>query len=180
MLRILHSKVFEAATFPAAVAILSYGLMLGYFLSGFYTYSEEHPLVVGITNVVFLVSGCLYWWPVVGLDPSRWKLSFPAKLGYLATGIPVTTFLGLGLVSARYSIDPAIHTLADTHAGGGALWVLSELFTLSAMGAILVQLMHSDQRAAARYDRRMVHEEANLEREAELEKERAARGIASM
>ena len=53
--------------------------MLTYFLSSFYTFSEEHPLVFGVTNVVFLVSGCLYWWPVVGLDPSRWKLSFPAS-----------------------------------------------------------------------------------------------------
>jgi putative membrane protein len=179
LVRILHSKIFEAATFPVTVAILSYVLMLTYFLSGFYTFSEEHPLVLGISNVVFLVSGCLYWWPVVGLDPSRWKLSFPAKLGYLATGIPVTTFLGLGLVSARYSIDPAIHTLADTHAGGGALWVLSELYTLGAMGAVLVQLMHSEQRADARYDRKMMHEEANLEREAQLENERASRGTAS-
>jgi putative membrane protein len=180
LLRILHSKVFEAITFPAVVAILSYGVMLSYFLSGFYTFSEEHPLVLGITNVVFLASGCLYWWPVVGLDPSRWKLSFPAKLGYLATAIPVTTFLGLGLVSARYSIDPAIHTLADTHAGGGALWVLSELYTLGAMGAVLVQLMHSDQRAGARYDRKMMHEEANLAREAELERERASRDTAPL
>jgi putative membrane protein len=180
LLRILHNKVFEALTFPALVAAISYGLMLTYFLSGLYTFSEEHPIVLGLLNVLFLVSGCLYWWPVVGLDPSRWKLSFPAKLGYLATGIPVTTFLGLGLVSARYSIDPAIHTLADTQAGGGALWVLSELFTLGAMGAVLVQLMHSEQRAAARYDRRLLHEEANLEREAELERERAARGTASL
>jgi putative copper resistance protein D len=179
LLRILHSKIFESVTFPALVATLSYGVMLAYFLSGFYTFSEEHPLILGISNVAFLVSGCLYWWPVVGLDPSRWKLSFPAKLGYLATAIPVTTFLGLGLVSARYSIDPAIHTLADTHAGGGALWVLSELYTLGAMGAVLVQLMHSEERAGARYDRQMMHEEANLAREAELERERAARGTAS-
>ena len=174
LLRVLHSKIFEALTFPVLVAGISYVLMLTYFLSSFYTFSEEHPLVVGITNVVFLLAGCLYWWPVVGLDPSRWKLSFPARLGYLATGIPVTTFLGLGLVSARYSIDPAIHTLADTHAGGGALWVLSELFTLTAMGAVLLQLLHTEERAAARYDRRLAHEEANLEREAQLERERLA------
>jgi putative membrane protein len=174
LLRILHSKIFEAVTFPAFVAIASYALMLIYFLSGFYTVCENHPLLLDFMNVVFLVSGCLYWWPVVGLDPSKWKLSFPAKLGYLATGIPVTTFLGLGLVSARYSIDPAINTLADTHAGGGALWVLDELFTLGAMGAVLVALMHSEQRAAVRYDRRMEHEQANLEREAELAKEREA------
>lgn len=176
LLRVMHTRIFETLTFPVLVAIVSYTLMLAYFLSSFYTYSEEHPLVNGMTNVVFLLAGCLYWWPVVGLDPSRWKLSFPARLGYLATGIPVTTFLGLGLVSARYSIDPAIHTLADTHAGGGALWVLSELFTLTAMGAVLLQLMHTEERAALRYDRRLAHEEANLEREAQLAEERASSG----
>jgi cytochrome c oxidase assembly factor CtaG len=173
LLRALHNRLFELATFPGFVAALSYALMLSYFLSGLYTFSEDHPLVLDLSDVVFLVSGCLYWWPVVGLDPSRWKLSFPAKLGYLATGIPIATFLGLALVSARYSIDPAIHTLADTHAGGGALWILSELYTLGAMGAVLVQLMHSEERAAARYDRRMDHEQANVEREAELQRERA-------
>ena len=176
LIRVLHSRIFETLTFPVLVAGISYTLMLGYFLSGYYTFSEQHPIVFGITNVVFLLSGCLYWWPVVGLDPSRWKLSFPARLGYLATAIPVTTFLGLGLVSARYSIDPAVHTLSDTHAGGGALWVLSELFTLTAMGAVLLQLLHSEERAAARYDRRLAHEEANLEREALLAEERASRG----
>ena len=64
---------------PSSSRLVSYTLMLAYFLSGFYTFSEEHPLVLGITNVVFLVAGCLYWWPVVGLDPSRWKLSFPGE-----------------------------------------------------------------------------------------------------
>lgn len=172
LVKILHSRAFEIATWPILVAAVSYVLMLTYFLSGLYTFSEEHQLFFNLMNVLFILAGSVYWWPVVGLDPSRWKLSFPAKLGYLATGIPVTTFLGLGLLSATTSIDPAINTLADTHAGGGALWVLGELFTLSAMGAVLVQLMHSEERAAARYDRRMDHEQANLEREAELAKER--------
>ncbi len=174
LLRVLHSRTFEVLTFPVLVAGISYALMLVYFLSSFYPFSEQHHVVLGITNVVFLLAGCLYWWPVVGLDPSRWRLSFPARLGYLATGIPVTTFLGLGLVSARYSIDPAIYTLSGTQSGGGTLWVLSELFTLVAMGCVLLQLMHTEERAAARYDRRLMHEEANLEREALLAEEREA------
>jgi putative membrane protein len=173
LLQVLHNKVFEIATFPVLVAAGSYVLMLAYFLSDLYSYSQAHPLFSNFINIAFVVAGCLYWWPVVGLDPSRWKLSFPAKLGYLATGIPITTFLGLGLLSATTSIDPAINTLTDTHAGGGALWVLGELFTLVAMGAVLVQLMHSEERAAARNDRRLDHEAANSEREAELAKERS-------
>jgi cytochrome c oxidase assembly factor CtaG len=180
LLRVLHSKAFEIATFPVLVASVSYVVMIVYFLSPLYVYSEQHEPFLDFVNASIVFSGCLYWWPVVGLDPSRWKLSFPAKLGYLATGIPVTTFLGLGLISTTTSIDPAIHTLADTHAGGGALWVLSELFTLGAMGAVLVQLMHSEERAAARYDRSLMHEQANLEREAELAAERSAQGASQV
>jgi len=175
LLRLLNSKTFEIITFPVLVASVSYVVMIVYFLSPLYIFSEQHEPFLDFVNAGIIFSGCLYWWPVVGLDPSRWKLSFPAKLGYLATGIPVTTFLGLGLISTTTSIDPAIHTLADTHAGGGALWVLSELFTLGAMGAVLVQLMHSEEREAARYDRRMMHEEANLQREADLAAQRSAR-----
>jgi putative membrane protein len=170
LLKVLHNQFFELLTHPIVVAVVSYVLMLGSFLSSFYVFSEQHPLVLDASNLAFIISGCLYWWPVVGLDPSKWRLSFPAKLGYLATGIPVTTFLGLALISARNPIDPAIHTLADTHAGGGTLWVLGELYTLGAMGAVLVQLMHSEEREAARYDRRLQHETANLNREAELQK----------
>jgi putative copper resistance protein D len=173
LLKFLNNKVFEALTFPILVAAFSYSLMLAYFLSDLFSFSEAHPLFLNFINVLFVVAGCVYWWPVVGLDHSRWTLSFPAKLGYLATAIPVTTFLGLGLLSATTSIDPKIYTLADTHAGGGTLWVLGELFSLGAMGAVMVALMHSEERENRRYDRRLAHEEANLERE----KQWAAAGI---
>ena len=160
LLRALHSRAFAAISFPPLAAALSYGLMIVYFLSSFYGLSQRHPLLHDATHLVFLVSGCLYWWPVVGVDPSRWRLSFPARLGYLATGIPVTALLGLGLTTGG-SIDPAVHTAADTRAGGAVLWVVGELVTLGAIAVVLVQLMHADERAAARYDRRMAHEAAN-------------------
>ena len=56
----------------------------------FYNFSLEHPLVHNLTHLHFLVSGCLFWWLVVGRDPSRWRLSYPVKLGIMAIGIPVT------------------------------------------------------------------------------------------
>lgn len=90
-------------------------------------------------------------------DPSR-------AVGILAVGVPLSTIIGLTLTSATTSIDPAAHTLADTHAGGALLWIAGELVTLTVQVVQVVQVtltvqavhwMHDEERAAARADRRL-------------------------
>jgi putative membrane protein len=154
LLSVLHSKPIEFITHPVLVVINFSGTMLVFFLSPFYQFSLEHPLLHEFTHLHFLVSGLLYWWLVVGVDPSRWRLSFPAKLGYLAVGIPTSAILGLALTESRTSIAPQFHTVADTHAGGAILWIVGELFTLSAVAIVGIQWMRADSRQAARNDRR--------------------------
>ncbi len=154
LLSVLHSRAVEFITHPLLVVINFAGTMLIFFLTPFYQFSLEHPLLHDLTHLHFLVSGVLYWWLVVGVDPSRWRLSFPLKLGYLAVGIPTTAILGLALTQSRVSIAPLFHTVADTHAGGAILWIVGELFTLGAIGIVVYQWMRVDDREAARSDRR--------------------------
>jgi putative membrane protein len=154
LLGILHHPVVEWLTNPVVVVIAAYGTMLVYFLSPFYNFSLEHPLIHDLTHLHFLISGCLFWWLVVGRDPSRWRLSHPAKLGFLAAGIPVNAILGVSLTGATASIAPHFHTLGDTHVGGSILWVVGELTSLIAMGIVLYQWMQYDERQAIRADRR--------------------------
>lgn len=155
ILRVLHHPVVSVLTHPVVVAGGFYLTMVVYFLSPIYALSLRHPLLHDYTHLHFLVSGCLYWWLLAGLDPSRWRLSRLQKLGILAAGIPVTTIIGLSLTGASASIDPAAHTLADTHAGGALFWVVGELVMLTALGVQLVQWMHDEERAAVRADRRL-------------------------
>jgi putative copper resistance protein D len=154
LLGILHHPVVEWITHPVVVVITAYGTMLVYFLSPFYNFSLEHPLIHDLTHLHFLISGCLFWWLVVGRDPSRWRLSHPAKLGFLACGIPVNAILGVSLTGATASIAPHFHTLGDTHTGGSILWVVGELTSLIAMGIVLYQWMQFEERVASRADRR--------------------------
>jgi putative copper resistance protein D len=154
LLGILHHPVVEALTNPFVVVIMAYGTMLVYFLSPFYNFSLEHPLVHDLTHLHFLVSGSLFWWLVVGRDPSRWRLSYPAKLGFLAVGIPVNAILGVSLTGATVSIAPHFHTLGDTHVGGSILWVVGELTSLIALGIVLYHWMQYEEREAVRADRR--------------------------
>jgi len=154
ILRVLHHPVVEFVTNPLVVLAIFSITMIGYFLTPFYQYSLEHPLVHDFTHLHFLVAGCLYWWLVVGVDPSRWRLSYPMKLGFLAVEIPVGTILGLSLIQANVSVAPRFHTLADTHNGGAVLWIASEVVTFSAISILLFQWMRSDVREASRGDRR--------------------------
>jgi len=153
LLKVLHHPVVEFVTNPVFVVIVSYGTMIVYFLTPFYNFSLEHPLVHDLTHLHFLVSGCLFWWLVVGRDPSRWRLSYPVKLGVLAIGIPVTAVLGVSLTGARESVAPLFHSLADTQRGGSILWVVGELTTFVAMAIIVYQWMRYEEREAVRADR---------------------------
>ncbi len=154
LLAFLHNPVVEVLTNPFVVVTAAYGTMLVYFLSPFYNFSLEHPLIQDLTHLHFLISGVLFWWLVVGRDPSRWRLSYPAKLGFLAAGIPVNAILGVSLTGATASIAPHFHTLGDTHVGGSILWVVGELISLVAMGIVLYQWMQYEEREAVRADRR--------------------------
>ena len=117
-----------------------YVTMIGYFLTPFYNFSLEHPLVHDLTHLHFLISGAIFWWVIIGKDPSRWRLSFPGKLGLLATGIPVTAVLGLALTGDRTSIAPHFHTVADTRAGGSILWIFGELTMLDRDGPLALPM----------------------------------------
>jgi putative copper resistance protein D len=153
LLKVVHHPVVELVTNPVFVVLVSYGTMIVYFLTPFYNFSLEHPLVHDLTHLHFLVSGSLFWWLVVGRDPSRWRLSYPVKLGILAIGIPVTAVLGVSLTGARDSIAPLFHTVADTRSGGSILWVVGELTTFVAMAIVVYQWMKFEEREAVRADR---------------------------
>jgi putative membrane protein len=155
LLKVLHHPVISFFTHPLVAAGLSYATMIGYFLTPFYNFSLEHPVVHDLTHLHFLLSGCLFWWVVVGKDPSRWRPSYPVKLGLLAVGVPVTAVLGVALSQARTSIAPHFHTVTDTRAGGSILWIFGELTTLLAMGVVLYQWLSFDEREQARADRRV-------------------------
>ena len=154
LLAVIHNPVIEFFTNPFFVAVAVYATMLIYFLSPFYNFTLEHPWLHDLAYLHFLLSGYLFWWLIVGRDPSRWRLSHPAKLGLLAVGIPVNAILGVSLTGAVTSIAPHFHTLADTKAGGSILWVVGELFSLVALGIVLYQWMQLEEREAVRADRR--------------------------
>lgn len=74
-------------------------------------------------------------------------------MGMVLAAIPFNAFLGIAIMNMSHPISPA-HTLSDTHAGGGLLWGLGEIFTLAALGVLFVGWSKEEERKAVREDRR--------------------------
>jgi putative membrane protein len=152
LLRALHSRPVAAITHPAVGWLLLTGSMFALYFSSLYSYSLRHPLVHDLIHLHFVVAGVLFFWPVVGIDPSRWRLPYGGRLLYVLLTIPVHAFLGIALLTGTTPLYRA-HSLADQHAGGGIMWAAGELVTLATAAVILAQWVRADQREAARLDR---------------------------
>lgn len=148
MALVLGSRPAQALTHPVAAALLSYIALMMYFLTPLYSLSERSSAVLAAADAVFLVTGCLYWGTVVGVDPPLARLSHPLRLLLLASGIPVVSLVGLGLATTHRSIDVAVHTVADTHRGGAILWGGGVLVLLVAISVMFWLWSGYDRRVA--------------------------------
>ncbi|MGH9103552.1 MAG: cytochrome c oxidase assembly protein [Acidimicrobiales bacterium] len=153
LLRVLHSWPVRILSNPGVAFALAMGTMYVYFLSPVYVLSVEHPLFHDYAHLHFLVAGCLFWWPIVSEDPMPRQLGYAARMGMLGLAVPFNAFLGVAIMNMSSPIA-SVHTLADTHAGGAILWASNELFTLGALAVLFARWSRSEERLAAREDRR--------------------------
>jgi putative copper resistance protein D len=166
LLPILHSWPVRAVTFPVVSWLLFALAMWGTHFSPLFDRSLEEPTIHQLEHVIYLVSAALFWWPVIGLDPSPWRLKEPARILYTFLQMPQNTFLGLAIVSATAPLYPHYASLArnwgpsrlaDQQMAGALMWIVGDLVFVMAMLGIVVGWMrreeHDAQAADARDDR---------------------------
>jgi putative membrane protein len=151
-LSILRSRPFAVLTHPVTVWTLYFGLMFIFFLTSLINVAMNDMALMDVINLVFLLGGCLYWWPMVGIDPIvHWKMGYGARMFNILIGAAPETFLGVVILSQRAPIA-SMYSLGSTHAGGGLLWVSTELATFVGFVPIFIMWSRSEERRAARLD----------------------------
>ncbi|MGH3459278.1 cytochrome c oxidase assembly protein [Aeromicrobium sp.] len=111
----------------------------------------------------FIAVGSLFFYVLVGVDPSPRSLQPIVRFGLLLVTIPFHAFFSIALMSSSTviaesywrEIDRPFRTdlLADQYLGGGISWAMGEIPLLLVMGALFVRWIRSDRREARRLDR---------------------------
>ncbi|PZS29273.1 MAG: cytochrome c oxidase assembly protein [Pseudonocardiales bacterium] len=168
VLAVLHSRVAAVATFPlvgfALFTLSSYAL----YFTGIYEATLRNSLLHEFVHVHFLVVGCLFFWPLLGLDPVPGRIAYPFRALLMFASMPFHAILGLTVMQSRHVLAgnyyaeaaPRLDHLADQGVGGGLLWASGDLVALLMLGVLLVQWMRASEREAQREDRRLDRLEA--------------------
>jgi cytochrome c oxidase assembly factor CtaG len=128
----LRSRAMAAITWPPFGVALYVGVIVGTHLTGFMNLVISNGTVHDLEHALYLVSGYLYFLPLVGREPIRWRVSYPSRIFLLFIAMPVDAFTGLvlgseggnpfpGLAVGRPSWAPS--PIDDVHIGGAVMWV---------------------------------------------------------
>lgn len=163
LLAALHSRVSMFFTNPlVATAIFVAGFYGLYFGGLFDAAADSHGAHLAM-NAHFLLSGYLFYWVVIGVDPTPRPIPHLAKLAMVFGSLPLHAFFGVVLMSTQTvlagdfyrSLGLPWHTdlLTDQRLGGGIAWSTGEVPLVLVMLALLIQWRRSDHRTAKRLDR---------------------------
>jgi putative copper resistance protein D len=165
----LHSHVARVLTFPLVGFALFIGSLYGLYFTSLYQDSLEHPWFHLLVHVHFLVVGCLFYWPIVGIDPIPGRLPYWGRLILLFITFPVHALWALALfttdqVFAQSWYEQVHRTwgaslLTDQHTGAGLMWAAGELVGALVFLVLFIQWSRADEREAVRVDRRLDREE---------------------
>ncbi|MFF3573145.1 cytochrome c oxidase assembly protein [Nocardia jiangxiensis] len=163
ILAAVHNPVSRFMTNPVVAAV--------FFISGFYALYlggifnavlDEHGAHLAM-NLHFLVSGYLFYWVVLGIDPKPRQVQPLTKVGMVFGSLPFHAFFGVALMSMTTVMGGWFYRslglswnqdlLGDQHTGGSLAWASGELPLVVVMLALLIQWSRSDSREAKRIDR---------------------------
>jgi putative copper resistance protein D len=161
--RALESRPMLAITQPLVATALFAGTLFVLYFSPLYEWSLRYGVVHAWLHIHFVVVGVLFAETIVGLDLSRHRTSYPARLGLVAATVPFHAFLGVALLSSTTVIAGnwyasigrtwGASSLSDQRTGAGILWAAGELFGLVMAGVVLARWMAHSEREARRQDR---------------------------
>jgi len=174
LLSLIHSRPSRFLTHPLVATVLFTGSLYGLYFSPMFSVLMENHFGHSLMALHFVAVGSLYYYVLIGVDPSPRTMPPIVRFGLLLVTIPFHAFFAIAVMSADtvmagdyYRVlDRPFSTdlLADQYLGGGIAWAMGEVPLVLVMGALFVQWIRSDTREARRKDR-----QAERDDDAELE-----------
>ena len=159
----LHSPITRVLTNPFYVFIVYVIGLYGLYMTPLFGWLMGSHVGHVVMQAHFILSGYLFYWVLIGIDPRPRPLPYWGRLILLLLALAVHGFFAVammmgttpmavewyGIVRPEWVTDP----LRDTLLGGQVAWGLSEIPSVIVLIAIAVQWSRSDEREAKRKDR---------------------------
>jgi len=163
IISLLHSKYSQVVTNPLLVLLIFIVSLYGiYFTSAFAGLMSSHIGHIAM-EVHFLITGILFSFLVIGVDPAPRRLPHWAKLILVLVALSVHAFFALAIMQSTTPIGDTWYSqvqppwltnqLDATYTGGGIAWAIGELPTLMLLIIVAVQWSRDDARTAKQVDR---------------------------
>ena len=160
---LLHSWITRILTNPFYVFFTYVLGLYALYMTGLFGWLMGSHIGHIVMQLHFILSGYLFYWVLIGIDPRPKPLPYWGRLVMLLLALGVHGFFAVilmmgttplavdwyGVVRPVWVTDP----LADTLFGGQIAWGLSEIPTVIVLLVIAVQWARSDDREAKRKDR---------------------------
>jgi putative copper resistance protein D len=170
LLAVLQSRLAHVLAFPVVAWLVFAAVNWGWHFSTLYDQALESSPLHHLQHATFLAAALLFWWPVLGVDPSPWRMPHPVRLLYLFLALPQNSFLGVALLSARDVLYAHYATnartwgpsaLEDQQLGGTIMWVGGDLAFLAGMAVVVALWVAHEDRRTRRLDARLAAERAS-------------------
>jgi cytochrome c oxidase assembly factor CtaG len=172
LLSVLHSRLLRVLTFPAVPWVIFIGSPWALYFSGWYGETLRSGFQHDLMHVHFVLSGCLFFWPLVGVDPVPGRVAHPFRILMLFATMPFHAFLGVSIMGVEDNGDGLLapehylplvgraEAVFQQQVGGGLIWASGDLVGLLFIFVAMAQWMRASDREAAREDRRLDRLEA--------------------
>ncbi|HEU0256401.1 MAG TPA: cytochrome c oxidase assembly protein [Microbacteriaceae bacterium] len=164
LLWLLHSPYLAFLSKPVVAGLIFAGSLYAFYFSPLFPWAMQDHTGHLFMTLHFLASGYLFFWVFMGVDPGPRTTNYPVLLLTLLGTVAFHGFFGVALMMSNGIIAPdwwhavglqnAAAILADQHTAGGIAWSAGELPMMLAAIGLLYAWMRSDERAAARLDRK--------------------------
>jgi cytochrome c oxidase assembly factor CtaG/putative copper export protein len=160
----VHSRYMQFMGKPAVAGVVFAGsLVVFYFTPAYQAAMQSHEWHVAMV-VHFVLSGYLFFWVFVGVDPGPKRPPYPILIIALLATLAFHAFFGVAVMTSQsvFAID-WFHALGQTndaallddqHTGGGIAWGASELPMVFVALLVVRNWIRTDKRDAKRLDRK--------------------------
>lgn len=156
--RVIRSRVASFLTWPVFGSVAYALAVMAAHLTAIASYTEQSPAWHNAEHALFVAIGYLFYLPILGTEPIRWRLSYPIRFVLLVLLMPIDTFTGvaLGYASARSPGIPtgprpgwAASPVSDLHSGGAVMWIAGDGIMFALMMIVFLMWARNERATAS-------------------------------